>query len=420
MKVRNDEGFLFPSSQHDFRSGGFRGFGRIADENIPMVTTRFGLQNLYLNADQVAAAISQYPDTPVDSNGDLLRSNWIRFYISKVFPNPTTDYDKRARAEYEQIIADLVAYEQTPQAKALIASASSTAAAQDRAYYEAVEAKAIQENAARAAAEAAAAEAARQAAAQQAAASAAAAAAQAAAETAAAAAATNILTSVGKPMVLTNAQREAIKNTLFLNADANGPLLYQTVSGKSQLVANTLENIDKILSDFGLKRFELRQVAAYVQWEQAAAAAAMAATNTQKTVVNTSTGTVKTVDTASGTTSTVNTSTGAVTITNTSGQTVTGTGSVTAGGVTTTVNPTTGVVTTQNTQTGVATQTNAGTGQTQTAVQVTGTPATGGTFILPDGGTVTTTEPITGGGLSAGHIALAGLVGLLLLRGAIK
>jgi hypothetical protein len=53
-------------------------------------------------------------------------------------------------------------------------------------------------------------------------------------------------------------------------------------------------------------------------------------------------------------------------------------------------------------------------------VQVTGTPATGGTFILPDGGTVTTTEPITGGGLDAGKIALVGLVGLLLLRGAIK
>ena len=98
----------------------------------------------------------------------------------------------------------------------------------------------------------------------------------------------------------------------------------------------------------------------------------------------------------------------------------TGTGSVTAGGVTTKVDTTTGVVTTQNANTGVATQTNAGTGQTQTAVQVTGTAATGGTFILPDGGTVTTTESITSAALSPGHIALAALVGILLLRGAIR
>ena len=381
MRVRSDEGFLFPTSQHDFRSGGFRGFGRIADENIPMVTTRFGLQNLYLNADQVAAAISQYPDTPVDSNGDLLRSNWIRFYISKVFPNPTTDYDKRARAEYEQIIADLVAYEQTPEAKALIASASSTAAAQDRAYYEASEARARQENAARAAAEAAAAEAARQAA-------------------AAAAAA---------------AAREPVSLQLDVLSDGTAILVGKLKDGSALEVARG-SSVDPWLASRNLTRDSAGQTAAYVKNVQAAAAAA----NTQKTAVDTSTGTVKTVDTASGTTSTVNAATGQVTLTNTSGQTVTGTGSVTAGSVTTKVDTTTGVVTTQNTATGVATQTNAGTGQTVTAVQTTGTAATGGTFILPGGGTVTTTEPITGGGLDAGKIALVGLVGLLLLRGAIK
>ena len=393
MRVSNNEGFLFPASQYDFR-GGFRGLGRIADENIPYVTTKFGAQNLYLNADQVAAALSQYPDTPVDANGDLLRSNWIRFYISKVFPNPTTDYDKRARAEYEQIIADLVAYEQTPQAKAVIASASSTAAAQDRAYYEASEARAKQENAARAAAEAAAAEAARQAAA-------------AAAATAAA-----------------DAEMRAQQTVSFsLDADAEGTmsLIGKRGNGSTYVVMRGAADIDNYLKKYTKQtRFDLAQTAAYAAAEKRDAAVAAAAANTQKTAVNIESGTVKTVDTASGTTSTVNAATGQVTLTNTAGQTVTGTGTVTTGVVTTTVNPTTGVVTTQNTQTGVATQTNAGTGQTQTAVQVTGTPATGGTFILPDGGTVTTTEPITGGGLDAGKIALVGLVGLLLLRGAIK
>ena len=125
-------------------------------------------------------------------------------------------------------------------------------------------------------------------------------------------------------------------------------------------------------------------------------------------------------DTASGTTSTVNAATGSVRLTLSDGTTKTGTGSVTAGGVTTAVDTKTGVVTTQNTQTGVATQTNAATGQTQTAVQITGTAATGGTFMLPGGETVTTTKPITATALSPGHIALAALVGVLLLRGAVR
>jgi hypothetical protein len=116
----------------------------------------------------------------------------------------------------------------------------------------------------------------------------------------------------------------------------------------------------------------------------------------------------------------VNAATGSVRLILSDGTTASGTGSVTAGGVTTKVDTTTGVVTTQNANTGVATQTNAATGQTQTAVQVTGTPATGGTFMLPDGGTVTTTESITSTALSPGHIALAALVGILLLRGAIR
>jgi hypothetical protein len=88
--------------------------------------------------------------------------------------------------------------------------------------------------------------------------------------------------------------------------------------------------------------------------------------------------------------------------------------------VTTTLNPTTGVVTTQNTKTGVVTQTNAVTGQTQTATQVTGTVGGGGTFMLPDGKTVTTDKSITATNVDAGKLALVGLLGLLLLRGAIK
>jgi hypothetical protein len=376
MRVRTDEGFLFPTSQFDFR-GGFRGFGRIADENIPMVTTRLGVQPLYMNADQVAGLQQQYPDLPIDANGDLLRSTFLKFFITKQFPNPTTDYDKKARAEYEGIIADLVAYEQTPEAKAVIASGSSTAAAQDRAYYEASEARARQENAARAAAEAAAAEAARQAAAQQAAA-------QAQADAAARQAA---------------AQAEAVAKAAAATANA------QAVQA---------------VIDAQLAAQQAAARAATTTQPAPTTQQVTAATDTQKTVVDTTSGTVKTVDTASGTTSMVDAATGSVRLILSDGTTATGTGSVTAGGVTTKVDTTTGVVTTQNANTGVATQTNAGTGQTQTAVQVTGTPATGGTFILPDGGTVTTTESITSAALSPGHIALAALVGILLLRGAIR
>jgi len=417
MKVRNDEGFLFPASQLDFRhdatlypSGALHGLGRIADENIPYVTTKFGAQNLYLNADQVAAALSQYPDTPVDANGDLLRSNWIRFYISKVFPNPTTDYDKRARAEYEQIIADLVAYEQTPQAKALIASASSTAAAQDRAYYEASEARAKQENAARAAAEAAAAEAARQAAAQQAAA-------QRAANDAAQRAAAEAAAKADKAAAeaAAAAAREPVSLTLDVLSDGGAVLIGKLKDGTSIEVARG-PGVDPWLTSRKLTRDSAGQTAAYVKTVQAAAAAA----DTHKTAVDTSTATVQHTDTTSGTTSTVNAATGAVKVTTPSGATVTGAGTVQAGGVITTVDTKTGTVTTQNTNTGVTTQTNAATGQTVTAVQTTGTSATGGTFMLPGGSTVTTTTPITGGGLDAGKIALVGLVGLLLLRGAIK
>jgi hypothetical protein len=153
-------------------------------------------------------------------------------------------------------------------------------------------------------------------------------------------------------------------------------------------------------------------------------AAAVAATTTQTTATNTATGTVQTIDKVTGTTSTANAATGKVIVTLTDGQIAQARGTVTAGGVTTTVDPKTGVVTTQNTQTGVATQTDPKTGKTVTATQVTGTSTTGGTFVLPDGKTVTTNQPITSTGepgeLDLGKIALFGLLGLLLLRGAVR
>lgn len=153
----------------------------------------------------------------------------------------------------------------------------------------------------------------------------------------------------------------------------------------------------------------------------AATATAIAATKTQTTATNTATGTVQTTDKVSGTTSTVNAATGAVTVTTSTGQTASGTGTVAAGGVITTVDPKAGVVTTQNTQTGVVTQTDAATGKTVTATQITGTSGGGGTFMFPDQKTVSTATAITStGGLDSGKIALFGLIGLLLLRGAVR
>jgi hypothetical protein len=153
-------------------------------------------------------------------------------------------------------------------------------------------------------------------------------------------------------------------------------------------------------------------------------ASAVAATTTQTTATNTATGTVQTTDKVTGATSTANIVTGLVRVQLPDGTFVTGMGEVKAGGVTTTIDPKTGVVTTQNTQTGVATQTDPKTGKTVTATQVTGTSTTGGTFVLPDGKTVTTSQPITStaapGELDLGKIALFGLLGLLLLRGAVR
>jgi hypothetical protein len=380
MKVRNDEGFLFPSSQYDFRGGlrGFRGLG--AADPVKVDLPSWGSTYLYLRDAEQAAGLPRYPNLPVQSNGLILRSDLMKAQIAE---NPSLANNPDVVSVLNELLAAQASMGIVSQAaapavqQAAVAVATATQQAQNVADIQAARASA-EAFQAKQAAEAAAAE--------------------AAAAAAAAAAA-----------------REPVSLALDVLSDGTAVLIGKLKNGSSLEVARG-SSVDPWLTSRKLTRDSASQTAAYVRTVQAAAAAA----NTQKTAVDTTSGTVKTVDTASGTTSTVNTSTGRVTLTNTSGQTVTGTGSVTAGGVTTKVDTTTGVVTTQNTQTGVATQTNAGTGQTQTAVQVTGTAATGGTFILPDGGTVTTTEPITGGGLDAGKIALVGLVGLLLLRGAIK
>ena len=470
MKVRYDESFLFPSSQLDFRGG----LGRVPDDQIKMVQTRFGLQSLYMTSDAVSDLKAQYPDLPIDANGDLLRSTFLRFYIAKQFPNPTTDYDKRARAEYEQIIADLTPYEVNFQAAKAASDAAAPlrdALAQVETYVRAVDganggdirglaiglrqqgdsvgartletiggnlvaqANQVLANAQAAAAAgnlsavqqyaqvaaglmndirhqvqvadnqvvATAAEVQRQ---QRIAADIAAA---DAAENARNRAAAEAAAAAAKKAADEAAAAEAARQDAILKA-----------TQKAEREAWEIAHADIVAR---MKADEEALAAAEAARNAATAAEAQRAADaaaTQKVAVDPATGTVQHTDTASGTTSTVDVSTGKVTITTQTGQTVTGNGSVKAGGVTTVVDTNTGVVTTQNTNTGVATQTDATTGQTKTAVQITGTPDTGGTFMMPDGKTVTTTQPITSTGLNAGKLALVGLVGLLLLRGAIK
>jgi hypothetical protein len=508
MKFRYDESFLFPQGQEDFGrglmfpQGNLSGFGRVSDDQIPMVQTRLGIQPLYMNSDQIAGLSAQYPDLPVDSNGDLLRSTFLKFYISKQFPNPTTDYDKKARAEYEGIIVDLLAYEASP--KAAMAAAAAAAPLRDalsqveqyalavnganydvrslaqslRQQGDSVGARALENTGAefvakanqaladakaqaaagnlaavqqlaqvaaalmadirravqvadgQVAATAAEAERSKQAAAAVASADAAeiarlnkAAAEAAAAQQAAAqqAAAQQAAAAIQTASEAAAAARKTVSFSLDADAEGTMFLIGKRADGTTYVVSTGAGNIDEYLKrNTNQTRFDLAQTAAYVRAEKADAAVAAAAASTHKAGVDTSTATVQHIDTASGTTSTVNAATGAVTVTTPSGATVTGAGTVQAGGVITTVDTKTGTVTTQNTNTGVTTQTNAATGQTQTAVQITGTAATGGTFMLPGGETVTTTKPITATGLSSGHIALAALLGVLLLRGAVR
>ena len=201
-------------------------------------------------------------------------------------------------------------------------------------------------------------------------------------------------------------------NNLILDVSRNELILVDRID--KQIIVAGIDEIDQFLKKYSDKvRFDLAQTAAAVRYQDAwdianpekkaqinafinARNQAQIAATTQKAVVDPSSGTVLHTDTATGTTSTADTKTGTVAVTTPTGQTVTGTGSVTAGGVTTTVNPVTKVVTTQNPNTGVTTQTNGTTGQTVTTAQVAAT------------------------SVDAGKLALIGLVGLLLLRGAIK
>jgi hypothetical protein len=367
MKVRNDEWFLFPSGQLDYRhdatlypAGALHGLG--AADVVKVDLPSWGSTPLYLKEAEQAAGLPRYPNLPVQSNGLILRSDLIKAQIAE---NPSLANNPDVVSVLNELLA--------AQASMGIVSQAAAPAAQQAAVQAATAVTQAQQVAdlqtARASADAAAAAAA----------------------------------------------REPVSLTLDVLSDGTAVLIGKLKDGTSIEVARG-SSVDPWLSSRSKTRDSAGQTAAYVKTVQAAAAAA----DTHKTAVDTSTATVQHKDTTSGTTSTVNAATGAVTVTTPSGATVTGAGTVQAGGVITTVDTKTGTVTTQNTNTGVTTQTNAATGQTVTAVQTTGTAATGGTFMLPGGSTVTTTTPITGGGLDAGKIALVGLVGLLLLRGAIK
>lgn len=169
-----------------------------------------------------------------------------------------------------------------------------------------------------------------------------------------------------------------------------------------------------------IQKIDVNKLTSDIASDNAAKAAASAAAATQTTAVNKSTGTVQTKDTSSGVTTTANGSTGQITQKTATGQIVTGAGSVSANGVITTVDQNTGIVTTQNTRTGVVTQTDSTTGKTVTAVQILPDSSGGGTFMIPDTGKVVTTKIPIMGGSDAGKLALVGLLGLLLLRGAVR
>jgi hypothetical protein len=377
MKFRYDESFLFPQGQEDygrslmFPQGQLHGLG--AADVVKVDLPSWGSTPLYLKEAEQAAGLPRYPNLPVQSNGLILRSDLIKAQMAEI-------PDMASNPDMQSLLNELLA----AQASMGIVSQAAAPAAQQAAVQAATTATQEQQVAdlqvARASADAFQA--------------------KQAAETAAAAAA---------------AAREPVSLTLDVLSDGTAVLVGKLKDGSALEVARG-SNVDSWLTDRKMTRDSAAQTAAYVKNVQAAAAA----TVTQKAAVDTSTATVQHTDTTSGTTSTVNAATGAVKVTTPSGATVTGAGTVTAGGVITTVDTKTGTVTTQNTQTGVVTQTDASTGKTVTAVQVTGTAGTGGTFMMPDGKTVTTTQSITATPLSPGHIALAALVGILLLRGAVR
>lgn len=174
---------------------------------------------------------------------------------------------------------------------------------------------------------------------------------------------------------------ETVSSFLALDADASGAfLLYQDAAGTRKMVRGS--GIDTLLKSYGATRAAIGKTPAYDLLQ------------TQMTAVDLSTKTVQHVDTTIGTVSTGNAATGVVKVTTAAGQTVTGSGAVTAGPVTTIANPASGTVTTINKSTGVTTTTSGSTGQTIQSV----TAAAGGT----------------------GNLAIIGLLGFLLLRGAFR
>lgn len=434
MKSRYAESFLFPNSQLDFNrpetfysSQGLHGFDAVPagyyaahpDEKTQIEQTIASYESELANARRDEAAI--YADPKRIGEVDLIRqiinswTQWIQDLREQLREDQSIN-DAAAKA-----VADINAKAEAA------AAAAAQAAAQQQAADVFAQAGAEQ---ARQLAQQQADEFARQAAAQQAA---------AAAATAAAGAAVNAATNASdeefrrqtRELAALEAARQAAEaaaaaaaqqaaaaaaagkkiTLLALDSDTNGVYLFgKYADGSDAVLARGAAAIDAWFKANGLDQGSASKTAAYVK----------AVSATQTAAVDTSSGIVQHTDTASGTTTTTNTKTGTIVVTDAAGGVASGTGRFIAGGVITTVDQNTGTVTTQNTQTGVVTQTSSTNGQTVTAVQVSGGSNTGGTFMVPDSGkTVTTTTPITGG-TDAGKLALVGLLGLLLLRGAVR
>jgi len=452
MKVRYDESFLFPQGQEDFgRSlvfpqgqlhglsgmspvdylaviGSVSGRKYIDENNFVLIDYKIVTPDSARTA-LLGFVFSSDPEYVMGAGPDEL-TNLLYSYFSSYSPRPGMYYlvkgstlEQEFSAQKAKDAAEIAAYRLAAQQSA--AAAAAAAAAQQAAAQQA----AAQQAAAAAAASKA--EADRKAQIQ--------ATSQAAAQPAAAAAKPEVSMATSSSLIAVDGAIQILKSkgkytegmsipqmSAILTADQSGNPVYieSTISyneAVSRLKAANSWSDSLTLSQMQVSLTNLNGKNPVIVLPAATTAAAVAATNTQTTATNTATGTVQTTDKVTGTTSTADVILNKVIVSTVTGQVVSGTGTVTAGGVTTSVDQKTGVVTTQNTQTGVATQTDASTGKTVTATQVTGTAATGGTFIMPDGKTVTTDKSITStGGLDTGKIALFGLLGFLLLRGAVK
>jgi len=411
MKTRYEESFLFPNSQLDFKRSGLRGLDAVAPgywEAFP--DTKRGFEDALAFHQQNLIALQQALANPGPYDSPAYIQSLIQDAQTQIAYNQEQLRVDTSLPNYgessKKIVEDINAK----------AEAAATAAAQAAAQQQAADVFAQ-----------AGAEEARQRAQQQADALAAQAAAQKAAADAAMASATaNLATQTFTDAGLDAAAKQAAAarqaaaaaaaaskkiTILALDADANGVYLGAKYSdGSDAVLARGAAAIDAWFKANGYTSNNAQKSSAYNK----------AIATTQTTATDTSSGVVQTKDTSSGTTTTANGSTGVITQTNATGQTVTGTGRIVLDGVVTTVDQITGTVTTENTRTGVVTQTDSSTGKTVTAVQVSGGSNTGGTFMFPDTGkTVTTTTPITGGS-DAGKLALIGLLGVLLLRGAVR